>query len=181
MPFAAKYCINIALHYNTKSGYSKWQSNGCFLYLFGWNIRASDNRLYLVAKGLWSCTNTVNHNQTAPSCAAWFEHQGDHSRTMKNPEVLADMRATEETMMIFSNSLDPNETPCDTASHCDPCCLTIKTTDLESIFKTGKIRRSPEIRRNGRTATISPTSRRLITQRVALFRVRIYSFPTTGD
>jgi len=36
---------------------------------------------------------------------------------MKNPEVLADMHATIKTMMIFSNSLDPNE----------------------SIFKTGKI------------------------------------------
>ena len=32
--------------------------------------------------------------------------QGDHNWTMKNPEVWADMRATEETMMIFSNSMD---------------------------------------------------------------------------
>jgi len=28
-------------------------------------------------------------------------------------------------MMIISNSLDHNETPCDT-SHCVPCCLKIK-------------------------------------------------------
>jgi len=28
--------------------------------------------------------------------------QGDHNCTMKNPEVLAYMRATEETMNIFS-------------------------------------------------------------------------------
>jgi len=38
-----------------------------------------------------------------------MEHQGDHNWTMKNPEVLADMLATEETMMIFSNSMDHNE------------------------------------------------------------------------
>jgi len=45
--------------------------------------------------------------------------QGDHNWTMKNPEVLEDMRVTDEPMMIFSNSLDTNETPCDTASHCN--------------------------------------------------------------
>jgi len=64
--------------------------------------------------------------------------QGDHNWTMKNPEVLADMRVTEETMMIFSNSLDPNETLCDTASHCDPCCLTMKNNGFREYFKMGK-------------------------------------------
>ena len=63
---------------------------------------------------------------------------------MKNPEVLADMRATEETMMIFSNSMDHNETPCDTASHCDPCCLTLKNNGFREYFKIGKIRRSAD-------------------------------------
>jgi len=71
-------------------------------------------------------------------------NQGDHNWTMKNMEVLSDMRATEETMVIFSNSLDPNETPCDTASHCDPCCLTINNNGFREFFKTGKIRRSPD-------------------------------------
>jgi len=60
--------------------------------------------------------------------------QGDHNWTMKNPEIFADMRATKETMMIFSNNLDVNETPCDTASHCDPCCLTIKNNGLKEYF-----------------------------------------------
>jgi len=27
-----------------------------------------------------------------------ISHQGDHNWTMKNPEILADMRATEETI-----------------------------------------------------------------------------------
>jgi len=48
--------------------------------------------------------------------------QSDHNWILKNQEVLANMHATEETLMIFSNSLDPNE----------------------SIFKTRKIRRYPE-------------------------------------
>jgi len=63
---------------------------------------------------------------------------------MKNPEVLAGMRATEETMMMFSNSLDPNETPCDTAYHYDPCCLTIENNGFRDYFKPGQIWRSPE-------------------------------------
>jgi len=50
--------------------------------------------------------------------------QGDHKWSMKSPEVLADLRATRESMRIFSNSLDHNE----------------------SIFKIGKNRR------NGRPA-----------------------------
>jgi len=70
-------------------------------------------------------------------------YQGDLKWTMKNLQVLADMRATEESMMIFSNSLDPIETPCDTTSRCDPCCLTFKNNGFTK-FKTGKIRRSPE-------------------------------------
>jgi len=44
-----------------------------------------------------------------------IDTQGHHNWTMKNPEILSDMRATEETMMVFSNSVYPNETPCDTA------------------------------------------------------------------
>jgi len=31
---------------------------------------------------------------------AWSQYQGDHNLTMKNPEVLADMRATEDTMLF---------------------------------------------------------------------------------
>jgi len=38
-----------------------------------------------------------------------FLFQGDHNWTMKNLEILADMRSSEETMMVFSNSLDPIE------------------------------------------------------------------------
>jgi len=51
--------------------------------------------------------------------------QGDHNWTMKNPKFLADISATEETMIAFENSWDPNEMPCDTASQCDPYCLTL--------------------------------------------------------
>jgi len=52
--------------------------------------------------------------------------QGDHNWTMKNPEIFADMLATEDTLTTFANTLGPNETPCNTASHCDPCCLKFK-------------------------------------------------------
>jgi len=34
-----------------------------------------------------------------------YHEQGDHNRTMKNTEVLAEMGVKEETMMIFSKQL----------------------------------------------------------------------------
>ena len=62
-------------------------------------------------------------------------HQGDHNWSMKNPEILENiylMRAMEETLVVFSNNMGHNETPCNTASHCDPCCLKMaKEKDIQ--------------------------------------------------
>jgi len=67
---------------------------------------------------------------------------------MKNPEILADMRATEETMMIFSISLNPNETPCARRLIVIHAVWNWKTVDSESIFKiekkSGDLRINPE-------------------------------------
>jgi len=67
---------------------------------------------------------------------------------MKNPEILADMRATEDSLVIFAKSLDPNETPCNTPSHCDPGCLKFKHNGYIEHFqdseKSGDLRKNPE-------------------------------------
>jgi len=52
------------------------------------------------------------------------------------------MRAMEESFMAIANSLDPDETPCSTASHCEACCLKII---IENISKSQK---NPEISGN---------------------------------
>ncbi len=52
--------------------------------------------------------------------------QFDHNLTMNNPEFLVGMRATEESIIAFANSLDPKGMLCDTASHCDPRFLTFE-------------------------------------------------------
>jgi len=64
----------------------------------------------------------------------------DHYKS--NGFVLTDMRVTEENMMVFSNSLDPNEMPCDTASHCDLWCLKVKNNGFRDNCLN---RKNPEI------------------------------------
>jgi len=77
--------------------------------------------------------------------------------SMKNPEVLANIHhycAMEETLIVFSNSMGLNETPCNTASHFDPCCLQMV---IENNLKT---RENPEISgkilRNGWPELVQP-------------------------
>jgi len=59
--------------------------------------------------------------------------------------------ATEENMMAFANSLDPNEMQCtcNTSSQCDPSCLKMVTENIYKTRKNPKI--SGDICRNGRT------------------------------
>jgi len=64
--------------------------------------------------------------------------------------------------MVFSNSIGPNETPCNTTSHCDPCCLKMAKEKVYKIWKNLEI--SGEIRRNGQTAIEWSQHRFIITK-----------------
>jgi len=73
--------------------------------------------------------------------------QGDHNWTMKNPEVLANMRFTEETVMIFSNRLDLNEHRVTRRLIVIQAAWHLRTMDLESISKpekSGDLQKNPE-------------------------------------
>ena len=58
------------------------------------------------------------------------------------------MHAKEDTLMAFPNIMGHNETSCNTASHCDTCCLKMVR---ENNLKT---RENPEIRIYGRPAIV---------------------------
>jgi len=67
--------------------------------------------------------------------------------------MLADILPTEDTLMVFTSSMDPNETPCNTASHCDTYCLQFQHNGYIEHFQISA--KSGDIRRNGRPVHLS--------------------------
>jgi len=88
------------------------------------------------------CSYTCIVQQTIVHLVIYSLKQCDHKWSMTNQEFLANIHlyaCYRRNFMIFSNIISPDETPCNTASHFDPCCLKMAKETLS------KIRKNPEM------------------------------------